>query len=96
MPVYPSTWAKYSLSTYLRMVSSTILTPGRDCEFSIITATVFSLTLVATVVPIYFRKEVRFMAYRMVTIFSQSSLEYPAPGKNSLLLSSGSSYSPMA
>ena len=51
-----------------------MVTPGSDWEFSMTTATVFSLTLVATVVPIYFRKEVRFMAYRMVTMVSHSSL----------------------
>ncbi len=72
--MYPSTWAKYSESTYRRTVSASMVTPGSDWEFSMTTATVFSLTLVATVVPIYFRKEVRFMAYRMVTMVSHSSL----------------------
>ena len=67
-PVYPITEAKYWLSTYLLIESSAISTPSNLSIFSIITATVSSLTSVASVVGIYFWKLLSLIAYLIFTI----------------------------
>ena len=53
-PVYPKICAKYSPSGYTRISSVSTDTPFRLSSFSLITATIVSLTFLHIVVDLYF------------------------------------------